>query len=208
MTGVGRRRAGRSRRGAHGSAALGGRRRGGVHSGRRHDKGAAWPRSRPFSRPGSRAVAPAFPRDGRGRARNEGASPGSEGRASVSEAAAGGQREAGLGLLCWWCQAPGRPQAPRSGGLSSLSSFGERVLSLAPRRAAWTGLALGDTVQQAGNSVVHAQNSTPPPSHGMQGPVLCASWGPILLPGARTGAPTEGKNRAGWGQLRLKSLCH
>lgn len=197
MTGVGR-RAERSRRGAHGSAALSGEMAGGGHSGRWHDKGAAWPRSRPFSRPGSRAVAPAFPRDGRGRARNEGASPGSEGRASVSEAAAGGQREAGLGLLCWWCQAPGRPQAPWSGGLSSLSSFGERALSLAPRRAAWTGLALGDTVQQAGNSVVHAQNS--PPSHGMQGPVL--------LPGVRTGAPTEGKNRAGWGQLRLKSLCH
>lgn len=191
-----------SRRRAHGLAALGGWGETG-HSGGQDDKGAAWPRSQPFSGPGSRVVAPAFPRDGHRRAKNEDVGQGSEGCASFAEAAAGGQGKAGPVLLCLWRQAPGRPQAPRSGGVSALGSFSERVLSLAPRSAAWNGLALGDMVQQAGNSVVHAQNS--PPSHGMQGPVLCTSWGLTLLSGVSTGTPIEGKNRVGWGGDSLGS---
>lgn len=98
------------------------------------------------------------------------------------------------GLCCFVCGAR-RLAGPRPPGVVACPPS---VPSVSPRPGSLRcGLerALGDMVQQAGNSVVHAQNS--PPSHRVQGPVLCASWGPTLLSGASTGASIEGKNRAG-----------
>lgn len=118
----------------------------------------------------------------------------------------GARGRQGLGCFVGGARRLAGPRPPRSGGLSSLSSFGERVLSLAPRRAAWTGLALGDTVQQAGNSVVHAQNSNPLPQPRDAGACPVRFLGAYPASWGEDWSPNRGEEQSRVGTVEAQKL--